>query len=112
MKSRDLFVGCSVTIEPYDEVWLISLTTDDLSKLVMNTYLELPDALVSVHEWMLMLTDETEITPDPALANSLLRESLARRSLREEVRLPKTVAEMRLRDEMRTWFEHEMGSSE
>jgi hypothetical protein len=30
----------------------------------------------------------------------------------EEVRPPKTVDETRLRDEMRTWFEREMGSSE
>jgi hypothetical protein len=112
MKTRDLFAGCFVTIEPHDDVWLVSLTTDDLSTVVMNTYLELPDALESVHEWMLMLTDETEITPDPALADSLLRESLARRSLREEVRLPKTVAETRLRDELRTWFEREMDSFE
>jgi hypothetical protein len=59
MKTRDLFAGCFVTIEPHDDVWLVSLTTDDLSKLVLNTYLELPDALESVHEWMLMLTDET-----------------------------------------------------
>jgi hypothetical protein len=98
-----------VTIEPHDDVWLVSLNTDDLSKVVMNTYLEIPDALESVHERMLMLTDETEITPDPALANSMLRESLARLSLREEVRPPETVDETRLRDEMRAWFEREMG---
>src|SRR5665811_699651 len=112
MKTRDLFAGCSVLITPHDDVWLVSLNTDDLSKVVVNSYLKLPDALESVHEWMLMLTDETEITPDPALANSLLRESLARLSLREEVRPPKTVAETRSRDEMRTWFEREMGASE
>jgi hypothetical protein len=112
MKTRDLFAGCSVTIEPYDEVWLVSLNTDDLSQVVLNTYLELPDALESVHEWMLMLTDYTEITLDPELANSMLRESLARLSLREEVRLPKTVDETRLRDKLRTWFEREMGSLE
>jgi hypothetical protein len=45
MKTRDLFAGCSVTITPHDDVWLVSLTTDDLSKVVLNTYLELPDAL-------------------------------------------------------------------
>jgi hypothetical protein len=101
-----------VTIEPHDDVWLVSLNTDDLSKVVMNTYQELPEALESVHEWMLMLTDETEITPNPALANSALRETLARLAVWEEVRLPKTVDETRLRDEMRTWFEREMGSSE
>jgi hypothetical protein len=67
MKTRDLFAGCSVLITPHDDVWLVSLHTDDLSKVVMNTYQELPDALESVHEWMLMLTDETQITPDPAL---------------------------------------------
>jgi hypothetical protein len=112
MKTRDLFAGCSVTIEPHDDGWLVYLNTDDFSTVVMNTYLEQSDALESVHEWMLMLTDETQITPDPALANSLLRESLARLSLREEVRPPKTVHETRLRDELRTWFEREMGSSE
>jgi hypothetical protein len=112
MKTRDLFTGCSVTIEPHDDVWVVSLHTDDLSQVVLNTYLELPDALESVHEWMLMLTDETQITPDTALANSMLRETLARLSLREEVRPPKTVGETRLRDRMRTWFEREMGSCE
>jgi hypothetical protein len=112
MKTRDLFAGCFVLITLHDDVWLVSLTTDDLSKVVLNTYLELPDALESVYEWTLMLADETQITPDPALANSLLRESLARLSLREEVRPPKTVHETRLRDELRTWFEREMGSSE
>jgi hypothetical protein len=112
MKTRDLFVGCFVLITPHDDVWLVSLNTDDLSKVVLNTYLELSDALESVHEWMLMLADETPITPDPELAYSLLRETLARLSLREEVRLPKTVDATRLRDEMRTWFEREMGASE
>jgi hypothetical protein len=109
VKTRDLFAGCSVTIEPYDDVWLVSLNTDDLSQVVMNTYLGLPDALESVHEWMLMLTDETEVTPDPALANSVLRESLTRLSVGEEVRPPTTVGETRVRDEMRAWFERETG---
>jgi hypothetical protein len=47
VKTRDLFAGCSVLITRHDEVWLVSLNTDDLSKIVMNTYLELPDALES-----------------------------------------------------------------
>jgi len=25
MKTRDLFAGCFVTIEPHDDVWLVSL---------------------------------------------------------------------------------------
>jgi hypothetical protein len=59
MKTRDLLAGYFVTIEPHDDVWLVSLNTDDLSRVAMNTYQELPDALESVHEWMLMLTDGT-----------------------------------------------------
>ena len=54
MKTRDLFAGSFVTIEPNDDGWLVSLNTNDLGTVVMNTYQELSDALESVHEWMLM----------------------------------------------------------
>jgi hypothetical protein len=111
VKTKDLFAGCSVTIAPHDDVWLVSLKTDDQKTVSMRTYHELPDAIEAVHEWMLMLTDETEITPDPALATAVLREALARLAVGEEVQLPETIDETRPRAEMRTWFEREMGKS-
>jgi hypothetical protein len=64
MKTRDVFAGCSVTVAPHGDVWLVSLNTDDLSQVVMKTYHDLPDALEAVHDWMLMLSDETEINID------------------------------------------------
>jgi hypothetical protein len=93
-------------------VWLVSLNTDERSKVVMNTYQELPDALESVHVRMLMLADETEITPDPELANAVLREALARNGLGEEMGLPANIDEVMERDALRTWFEQEMGKTQ
>jgi hypothetical protein len=50
MKTRDLFAGCSVMITPHDDVWLVTLYTDDLKSVSMRTYHELPDAIEAVHE--------------------------------------------------------------
>jgi hypothetical protein len=55
MKTRDLFAGCSVVITPHDDVWLVSLTTDELTSVMMRTYHDLPDAMEAAHEWLLML---------------------------------------------------------
>jgi hypothetical protein len=105
MKTRDFSVGCSVTIEPHDDVWLVSLKTDDPHTVTMQTHHELPDAIEAVHEWPLMLSDETEIREYPRATTRLLRETLARMALGEEVRLPKTVDEVVMRDQLRAWFE-------
>jgi hypothetical protein len=109
MKTKDLFAGCSVTITPHEDVWLVSLHTDDLKSVSMRTYHELPEAIEAVHEWTLMLSDETEIVPDSVLANAALQEALARTALGEEAALPVTIDEVMERDELRAWFEREMG---
>jgi hypothetical protein len=111
MKTRYLFAGCSVMITPHDDVWLVTLYTDDLKSVSMHTYHELPDAIEAVHEWTLMLSDETEITPDPVLANAALQEALARAALGEEASLPVTIDEAHMHDELRAWFEREMRTS-
>jgi len=56
VKTKDLFAGCSVTIMPHDDVWLVSLNTDDQHTITMLTYQELPDAMEAAHEWLLMLS--------------------------------------------------------
>jgi hypothetical protein len=108
MKTRDLFAGCSVMITPHDDVWLVSLTTDDLKSVSMQTYLELPEAVEAVYEWLLMLSDETEIVPDACGAAQILMEALARNALGEEMALPANIDEVVVRDELRAWFEREM----
>lgn len=108
MKTKDLFAGCSVCLMPHDEVWLVSLTTDDERTVTMRTYQDLPDALDAVQEWALMLTDETEIEPDAGAAQSIIRETLARLALGEAMNLPASIRETVQRDELRTWFEREM----
>jgi hypothetical protein len=112
VKTKDLFAGCFVTIMPHDDVWLVALHTDDQKTVSMKTYGELPDAMEAVHEWMLMLSDETEIRVNEDAvkeAAELVREALARMALGEEVEMPKELDEVVLRDELRTWFEREMG---
>jgi hypothetical protein len=109
LKTRDLFAGCSVVIAPHDDVWLVTLVKDDLKSVSMRTYHELPEAIEAVHEWTLMLSDETEIVPDSVLANAALQEALARTALGEEAALPVTIDEVMERDELRAWFEREMG---
>jgi hypothetical protein len=112
VKTRDLFAGCSVTITPHEDVWLVSLHTDDLKSVSMKTYHELPEAVDAAHEWLLMLSDETEIVPDACGAVRILMEALARNALGEETALPVKVDEVMERVELRAWFEREMGSSE
>jgi hypothetical protein len=58
---------------------------------------------------MLMLSDETEVAEEDATTAALylLRETIARLALGEKARLPEQVKE----DEMRTWFQREMGKS-
>ncbi len=112
MKTKDLFAGCSVTIQPHDDVWLVSLNTEDEKLVCMKTYSHLNDAIEAVHEWTLMLGDEAEISPDAESAAALMREALARLAIGEEVFLKETVYEVVKRDELRTWYEREMGASE
>jgi hypothetical protein len=112
VKTKDLFAGCFVTIMPHDDVWLVALHTDDQKTVSMKTYGELPDAMEAVHEWMLMLSDEMEVRVDDNAvkeAADLVRESLARMALGEEIKMPKELDEVILRDELRTWFERAMG---
>jgi hypothetical protein len=109
MKTRDLFAGCHVTIAPHDDVWLVSLIDNALHTVSMQTYQELPDALEAVHEWMLMLSDETEVSPAPEVAVDLLREAMARLAIGEDVRMPREVDEFVVRDELRAWFQRETG---
>jgi hypothetical protein len=75
----------------------------------MRTYHELPEAVEAAHEWLLMLSDETEIVPDAFGAVQILMETLARNALGEELSLPVKVDEVVERDELRAWFEREMG---
>jgi hypothetical protein len=112
VKTRDLFAGCSVTIAPHDDAWLVSLNTGDDHMVSMRRYHELPDAVEAAHEWVLMLSDETEIVPDACGAVRILMEALARNALGEETALPVKVDEVMERVELRAWFEREMGSSE
>ena len=96
-------------IAPHDDVWLVSLHTDDLKSVSMQTYHELPDAIEAVHEWTLMLSDETEVMPDAFGAIQILMETLPRNALNEETALPGTIDQVMERDELRAWFEREMG---
>jgi hypothetical protein len=75
----------------------------------MRTYHELPEAVEAAHEWLPMLSDETEIVPDAFGAVQILMETLARNALGEELSLPVKVDEVVERDELRAWFEREMG---
>jgi hypothetical protein len=108
MKTRDLFAGCFATIMPHDDVWIVSLRTDDQKTVAMMTYHELPTALEAVHECMLMLGDETEIHSDAAAVVTRLRERLAHHALDESQTLPTTMEELTAHDELRAWFEREM----
>jgi hypothetical protein len=110
MKTKDLFAGCSVTITPHDDVWVVSLRTDDLKTVAMMTYHDLPTALEAVHECMLMLGDETEIHSDAAAVVTHLRERLAKHALDESQTLPTTMEELTAHDDLRMWFEREMGT--
>lgn len=112
MKTHELFVGCFVTVTPHDNVWLVSLNTGDDHMVLMRTCHELPDAMDATREWRLMLSDETEIVPDAVGAGRILMETMARNALGEDVTLQVTVDEVMERDDLRAWFEREMGSSE
>jgi hypothetical protein len=109
MKTRDLFAGCFATIMPHDDVWTVSLRTDDQTMVAMMTYHELPTALEAVHECALMPDDETEINSDAAAVVTHLRERLARHALDESQTLPTTMEELIEQDNLRAWFERQMG---
>jgi hypothetical protein len=98
-----------VTIMPHDDVWLVSLIMDDEKTVSMRTYHELSDAVEAAHEWLLMLSDETEIVPDAVGGVQILMETLARNALGEETALPANLEDVMEREELRAWFEREMG---
>jgi hypothetical protein len=113
VKTTDLFAGCSVTITPHDDVWLVSLNTEDEHMVAMRTYHELSDALEAVNLWTLMLSDQTEINTDHEAHRrraDLMRETLARLVLGQETKLPEKLQKVVEQDELRTWFEREMGT--
>jgi hypothetical protein len=70
----------------------------------MRTFHELPDAIEAVHEWTLMLSDETEIVPDTFGVLPMLMEMLARNALGEPMSQSVKVDEAMERDELRAWF--------
>lgn len=112
MKTCDLFAGCSVTITPHDDVWLVSLNTEDEHMVAMRTYHELPEALEAVNLWTLMVSDQTEINTDQEAherAAGLMRETLADLVLRQDTRVPEKLQKVEEQDALRTWFEREMG---
>ena len=112
MKITDLFASYSVTITPHDDVWLVSLNTDEDHMGTKRTYRDLPDAMDAAHEWLLMLSDETEIRIDveaQKLVARLVHEALARDALGEGARPPTMLEEVVERDTLRSWFEREMG---
>jgi hypothetical protein len=112
VKTRDLFAGCSVLITRHDEVWLVSLTADEMTSVNMRMYHNLPDAVEAAHEWLLMLSDETEIRTDAETHKwvaRLMQETLARYALGEEMLQPTMLEEVMERDTLRSWFEREMG---
>ena len=77
----------------------------------MQTYQELLDAMEAAHEWLLMLSDDAEISEDAAGAADFMREALARLAIGEEAPMPRQVDELVVRDKLRTWFEREIGPS-
>jgi hypothetical protein len=114
MKTKDLFAGCFVTIAPDGDAWLVTLRKNNHETIVMRSYGELPDALEAVHEWMLMLGDDTQIRvgEDATMeATELMRDTLARLAIGEEAKMPDQPDEAVLQDELRTWFEREMKRS-
>jgi hypothetical protein len=78
--------------------------------ITMKTYRELPDALEAVHEWMLMLADETAIHLSIVTVVERMRENVARRGIGEDAALPSGPDEIMRCDELRRWFEREMGA--
>lgn len=80
--------------------------------ITMKTYRELPDALEAVHEWMLMLADETAIHPSIVTVVERMRKNVARRGIGEDAVLPSGPDEIMQCDELRRWFEREMGAPE
>jgi hypothetical protein len=65
-----------------------------------------------VHEWMLMLADETAIHPSIVTFVERMRKNVARRGIGEDAALPSGPDEIMQCDELRRWFEREMGAPE
>ncbi len=112
MKTKDLFVKCFITIGPHEDTWLVGFHCAGQKLFAMRSYHEVADALETLHEWMLLFSDETEVTPADEGAATLLRETLARLAVGEETHLPDTIDELQKRDDLRTWFEREMRKSQ
>jgi hypothetical protein len=114
MKTCELFAGCSITIMPHHDLWLVALSRNTRETVCMRTDRELPDALDLVHEWTLLLTDETDVRVDQDArreAEALLRETVARLAIGADIHPPmKQLDRLIERDKLRRWFEREMGS--
>lgn len=111
MQTRDLFAGHEATLMPHDDVWLVGLSGDDERTVLLRTYSDLSAALDAVHEWALMLSDETEISADAEAVVELMRHALAQYALDKGATLPATMEDLKARDRLRTWFEHDTGQS-
>ena len=114
MKIRDLFDGYGVTIRPLEAEWVVQLVDPLGIAHGSMVHGELPAALDIAHEWLLMLTDETELRVKPEQAAGELadrmREYLARRAAGEPVVEPAGLDAIADRDELREWFERQMGN--
>jgi hypothetical protein len=93
---------------PHDDVWLVSLCSEIGKTLALQAYEDLPDALDAVHEWALMLSDETELSPGMEAASGLIREVLAQAAVEEMTRLPDTLLDLMKADRLRAWYERQM----
>jgi hypothetical protein len=110
MPVRDLFPGCSVSVELMEERWLVCLVPQEGGILAARTY---PALLDAVYEWMLMLIDTTELTDDDGVAQReaqrLLREVLAHVRIGEDCAALLSPEQIGQRDLLREWFERQMG---
>jgi len=111
MQTKDLFAGCVVAITPEGDGLVVLLLTNDRTTIFAKTYHDVDEAMDAVHQWMLMLVDETEIHPSIVRFIEQMRKNVARHAIGDDVVPPPNLPEFIHRDELRTWFEREMGKS-
>jgi hypothetical protein len=113
MKVRELFAGYRVTLSPDGGEWRATLADEDGIDRLSTIHGELPDALDAAHEWLMMLVDDTELSDHAVAAIHTLadrvRELLARRAIGEPVLEASGLDAIADREELRRWFEREMG---
>lgn len=110
MSPREILAGCSISVAVQGTGWIVVLQASGERPITVLVHRDLHEVLHTIQAWMLVMMDDSEARLEPKVTVDELREQLARSALGKHPRLPQELSEVQQWDQLRAWFEREMGA--